>query len=258
MKTRTQRSLSLPRVSRAIVAIATAIGACQSYAADTSSNTSQLDRSETSFIKEAYHGGIAEVEMGKTALLNAQNSQIKQLGEHLREDHSKAGQELAQIAQKNGITLTADVKRSDNRELNKLQKQTGAEFDKAFADAAIKDHTKDIDKYQKALRDTKNPELRAYIEKNIPVLKQHLQMARNAGSAVGVDQRTLSSADKYLSDTQTGLGTAPGSQTGTSINRTDRGATDHSNDHRTHTPASPNQNSTDRNTNPDRSTTNPK
>jgi putative membrane protein len=185
-------------------------------AADT---TSQLDHKDSSFIKEASQGGMAEIELGKLAADKAQNADLKQYGQHLQQDHTKANQELAQIAQRSGVTLPAELNHKENREADKLQEKTGAEFDKAFAEYAIKDHEKDIDRYQKALRDTKDADLRAWIEKNLPVLQQHLQMARNVGATVGVDQKTLATADKYLSAQTGGVGTAPGSETGTSVNR---------------------------------------
>jgi hypothetical protein len=59
--------------------------------------------------------------------------------------------------------------------------------------------------------------LKAFIEKCLPVRRQHLQMARHAGSAVGVHQKVLSPADKFLSSHPIeGVGTAPGAETGRS------------------------------------------
>lgn len=217
MNTPRHRTLPFHYLSHTLVAATALWSTSQLFAAD---NVSQLDHSETSFIKEASQGGQTEVELGKMAETKSQNADIKKLAEHLDQDHTKSGKELMDIAQKNGVTLPTDLKHAENREVSKLQDKTGAEFDKAFAEYAIKDHEKDIDKYQKALQNTKNADLRAYIEKNLPVLHQHLQLARNAGSAVGVDQRTLTTADRYLSNQRSGVGAAPGSETGSSINRT--------------------------------------
>jgi putative membrane protein len=188
----------------------------------------QLDHKETAFIKDAAQGGQAEVEMGKIAAEKAQNAELKKFAEHLQQDHSKANQELTQLAQTLGVTLPTEPSRKENKVADRLQDKTGADFDKAFAEHAIKDHEKDITKFQKALQDTKNPELKAFIEKSLPVLRHHLEMARNAGSTVGVDQKILSSADKFLSENRVGtgttsrnvidktdaIGTAPGSQSG--------------------------------------------
>ena len=79
---------------------------------------------------------------------------------------------------------------------------------------------------QNALQDVKDPELKACIERSLPVLREHLTMARAAGAAVGVDQKILSASDRYLTGEQNlGVGASPRSQTGTesdSLNRNDR------------------------------------
>ena len=213
MNTLIQYSPAFRRLRNGLITAVALYGSWNVLAAD----SSQLDHKDASFIKEASQGGMAEIQLGKMVTDKAQNAELKEFGKRLQQDHTAANQELMQIAQKNGVTLPSELNRKENREADKLQDKTGADFDKAFAEYAIKDHEKDIDTYQKTLRDCKDADLRAWIDKNLPVLRQHLQMVRNVGSAVGVDQRTLSSADKYLSGTA--VGTAPGSETGTSVNR---------------------------------------
>jgi len=205
--------------------------AAQTFAAD---STTSADKKDVSFIKEAAQGGQAEVEMGRLAAEKGQNAQIKQLGQRLQQDHAKANQELTQIAQKSGVALPSEPNRKENHMAERLQNKTGAEFDKAFAEHALTDHEKDIRKYQKALQDTHDPELRAFIEKSLPVLRQHLEMARTAGSAVGVDQKALTAADRFLSSqggqtsssdlnrsssSSRSQGTGATSQSGTGVNR---------------------------------------
>jgi putative membrane protein len=191
----------------------TSVGSSSGSTSIRSAN-SQLDHKDLSFLKEAAQSGQAEVQMGAMAAGKAQNQQVKQLAEHLQQDHSKANQELTELAQTKGVTLPTEPPRKEERMETRLQDKTGADFDKAFAEHAIKDHEKDITKYEKALQSCKDPEVKAFIEKNLPVLRQHLQMARNAGSAVGVDQKVLSSADKFLSRHNEGVGTSGSSQTG--------------------------------------------
>jgi len=182
--------------------------------ADTATTADHADRKDTSFIKEAAQGNLSEVEVGKLAVERGQNSLVKQLGQRLQDDHAKSNQELTQIAQHTGVTLPDQAKKE--HAMTKLEGKTGTDFDKAFAEHALMDHEKDIRKYQKALQDVKDPQLQAYISKSLPVLRQHLELARAAGSAVGVDQKALTAADNFLSEhSQQGLGTAPSSQRGT-------------------------------------------
>jgi putative membrane protein len=205
-------------VSQAVVAALAVWGAATALAADTSGTTTgQLDRKDASFIKEAAQGNEAEVQLGKLAMEKATSQDVKQLGQHLQTDHAKGNKQLMQLAQTKGVTLPTEPPRNEERLADRLENKSGSDFDKAFAEHAIKDHEKDIQKYDKALQNTKDPDVKAYIEKCLPVLRQHLQMARNAGSAVGVEQKVLLSADKFLSSHAIeGVGTAPGAETGRS------------------------------------------
>jgi hypothetical protein len=82
--------------------------------------------------------------------------------------------------------------------MDKLQEKSGAEFDKGFCEHAIKDHVEDIQKFEKARSEVQNPELKAFIEQTLPVLREHLQMAKNAGRVLGVDPEILAMADPLL------------------------------------------------------------
>jgi len=231
------RNYSLKYLNHGVIAAVAVWGATSAFAAEQStdsattsstltgqstsgSQSSSFNRKEQSFLKEAAEGGQAEVEMGQMAAEKAQNAEVKRLGQRLVQDHTKANQELMQIAQKSGVMLPTESTHKENHMTQQLQDKTGAEFDKAFAQHALTDHEKDIRKYQSALQDAKDPEVKAFIQKSLPILRQHLEMARTAGAAVGVDQKTLSAADQFLSSQhQQGLGTAPSSETGSGSNQ---------------------------------------
>jgi putative membrane protein len=67
--------------------------------------------------------------------------------------------------------------------LDKLRGLKGAEFDREFANAMVQDHQKAIDKLTNArTRISGNAELTAFIDKLLPVLKQHLAMAEKLQS----------------------------------------------------------------------------
>jgi putative membrane protein len=199
-------------VSHGLIAAAALWTASTAFAADTNG---QLDRHDANFIRDAAKDGEAEVQLGQMAAQKAENADVKALAQHIQMDHAKVNHELTQLAQSKGVTLPTEPARKEERAENRLQDKTGADFDKAFAEHVIKDHEKDIRDFDKALQNTKDTDVKAFIEKTLPSLRQHLQMARNAGAAVGVDQRTLSGVDRFLSSHNEGLGTAPGSETGT-------------------------------------------
>jgi putative membrane protein len=219
---------SIRYLNYGVVAAMTLWGSLSVTAADTSTTTApadttatatgtKLDHRDNAFIKEASQGGLAEIEMGRMAEQHAQNAQVKQLAERLVQDHTKANQQLMQIAQQDGVNLPPAASRKESHTENKLQGKTGAAFDKAFVEHALTDHEKDIKKFQTELQNTKSPQLKAWIEQTLPALRQHLELARAAGASVGLDQGTLNATDRFLSQQGTvnqGLGTSSTGESG--------------------------------------------
>jgi putative membrane protein len=132
------------------------------------------------FVKEASQGGIAEVKMGYMGVQNGTSSDVKNLGQKLIQDHTAANKELEQLASRKGVTLSNDLDAKHQKELDKLSKLTGAEFDKAYIHHAVMDHEKDIKKFQAAADKATDQDIRAFAQRTLPVLQQHLDMAKSA------------------------------------------------------------------------------
>jgi len=94
-------------------------------------------------------------------------------------DHQKANDELKDIASKKGAQIPADLTRTEKSTMDKLQKANGANFDKEYADLMLKDHKTDVKEFKDAADDVKDPELKAFAQKTIPTLEEHLRMAQN-------------------------------------------------------------------------------
>lgn len=139
------------------------------------------------FIKEAAMGGQMEVQMGQLAEQKGQSQDVKNLGQMLVKDHTMANQKLQQIAQQKGITLEPGIDQKHQHQLDKFQSQSGAEFDKAFVQNAVKDHKKDIAEFERAEKTVQDPELKSFISETLPTLRNHLQMAQSAARTLGVD-----------------------------------------------------------------------
>jgi putative membrane protein len=74
----------------------------------------------------------------------------------------------------------------DQKDLRaRLEKLNGAAFDRAFVDAQVKDHQKDVKFYQDEGSRLQDPQLKSFAQQTLPVLQEHLQMAERAESQVG-------------------------------------------------------------------------
>lgn len=66
---------------------------------------------------------------------------------------------------------------SDATPTSDLSRLSGAQFDQAYKEQAIKSHTETISLYENYLKNGKNDELRKWVESNLPIIRMHLKHA---------------------------------------------------------------------------------
>ena len=160
-----------------VVALALAL-ACGAYAADKKGDTRKLSGNDRSFISEAAQDGLAEVELGKIAQQNAASAEVKQFGQRMADDHSKANQELETIAAQLGATVPKEPGGKHAKMVKELSKKNGARFDHEYAEDMVKDHEKAVALFEKQSKKGDSEELKQFAGKTLPVLQEHLKMAR--------------------------------------------------------------------------------
>lgn len=149
----------------------------------------------TKFIQEALQGGQMEVKMAQMGQQKAQNPEVKRLAERLVQDHQAANQELQQLAQGKNIQAAAGHEQKHQGHMEKLQSASGADFDKQFVKHAIQHHKKDIKKFEECSKDMTDAQLKAFVDKTLPKLREHLTMAQAAARSVGVSDAELTAME---------------------------------------------------------------
>ena len=136
------------------------------------------------FPQEAYSGGMMEVQLGKLAQQNASSFKVKEFGERMINDHSKANEELKNIAQKENIKLPDNLLSANQETLKELSKYKGSEFDQHYMKKMVEDHKEDIKAFENAAENAKNEHIRQWAQKTLPTLKQHLEIAEKTLNAL--------------------------------------------------------------------------
>jgi putative membrane protein len=139
---------------------------------------------DADFVKEAARGGMMEVELGNYAEQNAQHPRVKNFGAMMVRDHSRANEELKSIASSKNFAIPASVEEDHKGKMNDLQKKTGADFDKDYISSMVDDHQKDIDAFKKEAEDGRDPDLKSFAVKSLPILETHLDSAKNIKGAL--------------------------------------------------------------------------
>ena len=163
----------------AVVSALLATAAGLATAADTG-----LSAADREFINKAAQGNLMEVAAGKLAVQRALAPAVKELGQQLVTDHSANNDTLKTLAGSKQMNLPDNVSPDGQTMLGKLEGLNGTEFDKAFSQMMVKDHTADISDFQKeAKKKDADADVKAYAEQTLPTLRHHLTMANRLGKA---------------------------------------------------------------------------
>lgn len=142
---------------------------------------------DKTFFKDAASGGMMEVQLGQIAKEKAQSQEVKDFASKMVTEHGKANEELKTLAQKKNMTVPDKLERKHKSMMDKVQKASGAEFDKKYMKHMVKDHTEDVKKFKEASQNVKDTELKAWADKTLPVLQQHLQSAKEIARKIGAE-----------------------------------------------------------------------
>lgn len=152
--------------------------------ATTTAAAAALSEADRKFVTDAAAGGMYEVQVSQLAASKASDPKVKAYGEKLVQDHGKANDELKSFASSHDVALPTSLPADKKAQLDKLSKASGADFDKQYVKmVGMDDHKKDIAMFEKASKDAKNPELKAWIDKTLPTLKEHHAMAEKLPGA---------------------------------------------------------------------------
>src|SRR5688572_20100802 len=137
-----------------------------------------MNAQDRNFLMDAAMGGMMEVELGRLAVQNGASDAVKQFGQRMVDDHSKANTELMSLATSKGVTLPTELDAKHREHVTKLSSRTGADFDREYSKMMLSDHNKDVSAFEKQSTKGADPDLKAFASRTLPTLQEHLQMAK--------------------------------------------------------------------------------
>jgi putative membrane protein len=137
---------------------------------------SYLSASDRTFMREAAMGGVAEVRLGRLAAERGSSDWVRTFGQRMVDDHSKAGDDLKQVAQNKGISLPNEMSTESRALYRRLSRLHGAAFDHAYMQAMREDHQKDIQAFRNEARNGRDADVRAFADRTLPIVREHYRM----------------------------------------------------------------------------------
>ena len=185
------RRVTLPVVLAAFSSLGMVAGAAAQTSNDTmasgnsASSSGKLAPADRQFIKKAAEGGLAEVQLGQLATEKADSQDVKQFGQRMVDDHTKANDQLKQVASQKGVTVPDKLSPKDAATKARLEKLSGKAFDRAYMRDMEMDHTKDVSEFRLESKNAKDPDVKNFASQTLPTLQDHLKEAKSIAPKTG-------------------------------------------------------------------------
>ncbi|HWS99100.1 MAG TPA: DUF4142 domain-containing protein [Pyrinomonadaceae bacterium] len=192
MNTRIIKIAHVVAVVVILLVMAVMIGAAPQGESSVGQNSNQsggaattVSSADRKFAMTAAMDGMTEVELGRLATERGASDAVKQFGQRMVDDHTKANDELKQWAATAGVTLPTALDAKHQAVVAKMSGLSGAAFDKAYAKEMVKDHTKAVQLFQREAERGTDAGLKSFASAKLPTLQEHLQMARSLNAGGG-------------------------------------------------------------------------
>jgi len=138
------------------------------------------------FVLHAGIGNQFEIDLARQIQQKAQNSQVKQLAQHILDDHQKANEQLQRVAQQVNVRLPQTLPEEKRDMIQILTSLPPDEMEKHYVTAMQADHAADLIKYRATAQMSQNQGVKEYAQQQLPALSQHYDQTQQAAVALGL------------------------------------------------------------------------
>ncbi|WP_433088036.1 DUF4142 domain-containing protein [Dactylosporangium sp. CA-052675] len=143
----------------------------------------EVSTADRAFLTQAAQGAQFEVASGRLAANRAASAAVQSFGRRMVTDHGEELQQLQALDHSLGVGLSS-APNTDQRNLAAIWTSVrGGAFDCSYAPAIYALHGTDVHVFEQEAAHADNAQVRQFAAAQLPVLRQHLQMAsKNLGN----------------------------------------------------------------------------
>ena len=135
-------------------------------------------KDDNEFMMSAAHSDQNEIQQSKMALAKGVTGMAKEMANKMIADHTKSTADLKKIAAKKGVTLPTQMDAEHKAMAPAMEKLSGKDFEQKYMAQMMADHQKTANTMMAHEKMTQDADLKAFIGKTVPVVEQHLGMAK--------------------------------------------------------------------------------
>lgn len=148
---------------------------------------SGMAMSSMDYVGAAAESDQFEIQEGQLAASRSNNPRVRDMGQMLVRDHMMTTRTLMAAAARSGMPPMAPPSlRPDHQQMfGQLQSASGPDFDRMFAAQQVPAHQEALSLHSSYASAGNDPNLRGAARGAVPIVRQHLDMARQMDSMAG-------------------------------------------------------------------------
>ena len=141
-------------------------------------NEAKFDNNEQEkdarFLVSAAEANLKQIQLGQLAQQKGNSRHVKELGKMMEDSHTKSQRDLTALAKSKRITIPTSATNDTRDAYEDLNKKSGNDFDKAYADKMISRHEDAIETFEKASTDSYDTDIKDWAIATLPDLRTNL------------------------------------------------------------------------------------
>lgn len=140
---------------------------------DTMGNAQSIQMDKR-FLGQVTQASLLNIEMGKLAQEKSSSDAVKEFGKKMISDHERGLSIFKKVADRDGVTVDAQLDSKHKERLDKLAKLSGAEFDRAYIKDQLKAHQRMVSYFQSEADNSTESIASKMANNMLPAVQKHL------------------------------------------------------------------------------------
>ena len=139
---------------------------------------------DSMFLMSTAQASAAEEQLSRMAAARAQDPAVKRFAQQLAADHQMMNEELAQVAARKGMTISAEPDELHQKTAQHLSGLSGEQFDREYMGEMVADHAKMLSNFENKAKVSRDPQVRQWAASKVPAFRQHYEMAQKVNDSL--------------------------------------------------------------------------
>lgn len=139
-------------------------------------NDNNMER-DAQFLVDAAEINLETIQLAKLAQQKGSSAHVKELGKMMENTHTKLQRDLTALAKSKMISIPTSPTDKAKDSYAKLDKKSGNDFDKTYADMVVDKHEDAIDIFENATTDSYDTDIKNWSISALSDLRTHLNHA---------------------------------------------------------------------------------